>query len=178
MMDSNFGWSTSPADIPTPIGFLPPLSATTALGPLLVSGTQQGVNAFVSDLRNLPLSSMASAASPSTLLASPMNLWSAMSTAASDPGATVTHVVNAFSSAAASLSTLGFQTVDILNAGVSSIPAYDVSLFLANLSNPVDAIGLPIAADVGLYTGGAFVELDLAVQAIGAAINDILGLIP
>ena len=29
----NFGWSTSPADVPTPFGFLPPLSATTALGP-------------------------------------------------------------------------------------------------------------------------------------------------
>ncbi len=32
--DPNFGWSTSPADIPTQFGFLPPLSATMALGPL------------------------------------------------------------------------------------------------------------------------------------------------
>jgi hypothetical protein len=175
--DPNFGWSTSPADVPTPIGFLPPLSATMALGPLLVSGTQQGVNAFVSDLQHLPLSSMASAASPSTLLASPMNLLSAMSTAASDPGANLTRVVNAFSSAGASLWTVGFQTVDILNAGVTSVPAYATSLFLANLSNPVDAIGLPIAATVGLYTGGGFVALDLAAQGISAAINDILGLL-
>lgn len=35
--DPNFGWSTSPADVPTQFGFLPPLSATMALGPLLVS---------------------------------------------------------------------------------------------------------------------------------------------
>jgi hypothetical protein len=143
----------------------------------LVSGTQQGVNAFVSDLQNIPLTSLVPAASPSSL-PSLTNLLPAMSTAASDPGATVTHVVNAFSSAAASLSTVGFQTADLLNAGVSSIPAYDVSLFLANLSNPVDAIGLPIAADVGLYTGGAFVELDLAAMGISAALKDILGLIP
>ena len=48
--DPDFGWSTGPADVPTPFGFLPPLSATTALGPVLVSGTQQGVGAFVNDL--------------------------------------------------------------------------------------------------------------------------------
>lgn len=45
-----FGWSTGPADVPTPFGFLPPLSATTALGADLISGTQQGFAAFASDL--------------------------------------------------------------------------------------------------------------------------------
>jgi PE-PPE domain len=119
--DPNFGWSTSPADIPTQFGFLPPLSATTALGPLLVSGTQKGVNAFVSDLQNLPLSSLVPAASPSSL-PSLTDQLTALSTAASEPGATLTHVVNAFSSAAASLSTVGLQTADILNAGVSAFP--------------------------------------------------------
>ncbi len=175
--DPNVGWSTSPADIPTQFGFLPPLNATTALGPLLVNGTHQGVNAFMSDLRNLPLSSLAPAASPSSL-PSLMNLLPAMSTAASDPGATLTHVVNAWSSAGASLFTVGLQTADILNAGFSSIPAYDVSLFLNNLSNPVDAIGLPIAADVGLYTLGGLVLVDVAAMGIGAAIDDIVGLVP
>jgi hypothetical protein len=102
----------------------------------------------------------------------------ALSTAASDPGATLTHVVNAFSSAGASVFTLGLQTADIVNAGVTSIPAYDVSLFLANLSNPVDAIGLPIGADVGLYTLGSFLEALLVAQATSAVINDFLGLIP
>jgi hypothetical protein len=175
--DPNFGWSTSPADVPTQIGFLPPLSATTALGPLLVSGTQQGVHAFVSDLHNLSLSALVPAASPPSL-PSLMNLLPALSTAASDPGAILTNVVNAFSSAGASVSALGLQTADLLNAAVTSIPAYDVSLFLANLSNPVDAIGLPIAADVGLYTVGGLLEAALVEQAIGAIINDFLGLIP
>jgi hypothetical protein len=175
--DPNFGWSTSPGDVPTQFGFLPPLSATMALGPLLISGTRQGINAFVSDLQNLQVSSLVPAASPSPL-PSLLNLLPAMSTAASDPGATLTHIVNAWSSAGASLFTVGLQTADIVNIGVTSIPAYDVSLFLANLSNPVDAIGLPIAADVGLYTGGAFVELDVAAMGISAAIDDIVGLIP
>ncbi len=51
--DPNFGYSTSPANVPTPFGFLPPLSATTALAPLLVSGVGQGASAFVSDLSHL-----------------------------------------------------------------------------------------------------------------------------
>jgi hypothetical protein len=175
--DPNFGWSTSPANIPTPLGFLPPLSATTALGPLLVSGTQQGVNAFVSDLQNLSLSSLVPAASPSSM-ASLIDPLTDMSTAASDPGATITHVANAYSSAAASLFTVGLQTADIVNAGVTGVPAYDVSLFLNNLSNPVDAIGLPIGATVGAYTVGSFLESALILQATSAIINDFVGLIP
>ena len=51
--DPNFGWSTGPADVPTPFGFLPPLGDTTALGPDLISGTQQGIGAFVADLSAL-----------------------------------------------------------------------------------------------------------------------------
>jgi hypothetical protein len=175
--DPTVGWSTSPANIPTPLGFLPPLSDTTALGPLLVSGTQQGVSAFVRDLQNLSLSSLVPAASPPSM-ASLMDPLTAMSTAAGDPGADLTHVVNAYSSAAASLFTLGLQTADIVNAGVTGVPAYDVSLFLNILSNPVDAIGLPIAATVGAYTVGSFLEAALILQAGSAIINDFLGLIP
>jgi hypothetical protein len=46
----DYGYSTGPANVNTPFGFLPPLSATTALGPDLVSGTQQGITAAASDL--------------------------------------------------------------------------------------------------------------------------------
>jgi hypothetical protein len=44
-----YGYSTGPANVNTPVGFLPPLAATTALGPDLVSGTQQGIAAAASD---------------------------------------------------------------------------------------------------------------------------------
>ena len=40
-----YGYSTGPANVGTPFGFLPPLAATTALGPDLLSGTQQGITA-------------------------------------------------------------------------------------------------------------------------------------
>ena len=41
-----------------------------------------------------------------------------------------------------------------MNALVTSVPAYDVSLFSANFSTGdfVDAFGLPVAADTGLVT--------------------------
>jgi hypothetical protein len=41
----------------------------------------------------------------------------------------------------------------------ATIPAYDVQLFMDNLDNPVDAIGLPIAANTGLLTlAGAMIR--------------------
>ncbi len=48
-----YGYSTSPKNVPTPFGVLPPLSATTALPGLLAGGAQQGVNAFVSDISTM-----------------------------------------------------------------------------------------------------------------------------
>jgi len=174
----NVGWST-PANVPTPFGLFPHVSQAL-IAQELVTGAKQGVAAFVSDIHSgaasgLSLSSLSHSLSS---LPSPTHLLTALSIAASDPGATLTHVVNAFSSAGASLSALGLQTADILNAGFTSIPAYDVSLFLANLSNPVDAIGLPIAADVGLYTLSALIEAVLVEQAAVAIINDFVGLLP
>jgi len=64
--DPAYGYSTGPANVNTPFGFLPPLAATTALGPDLVSGTQQGITAAINDfhaegfpsLPALPLSGM------------------------------------------------------------------------------------------------------------------------
>jgi hypothetical protein len=118
-----------------------------------------------------------SAASPSSP-PSLAHLLPALSIAASNPAATLTDVANAFSSAASALYSSLLPTADILNAAVTVLPAYDVSLFLANLSNPVYAIGLPIAADVGLITLGGFVASAIILQDVAAAIEDIVGLIP
>jgi hypothetical protein len=171
----NVGWST-PANVPTPFGLFPNVPLTTVAHEL-VTGAHQGVGAFVSDLHNLSLSSLVSAASPSSP-PSLAHLLPALSIAASNPAATLTDVANAFSSAASALYSSLLPTADILNAAVTVLPAYDVSLFLANLSNPVYAIGLPIAADVGLITLGGFVASAIILQDVAAAIEDIVGLIP
>jgi PE-PPE domain/PE family len=48
--DPRYGWSTGPANVPTPAGLLPPLSAFELLPGLLASGTQLGIHNFVGDL--------------------------------------------------------------------------------------------------------------------------------
>ena len=48
--DPAYGYSTGPANVNTPFGFLPPHAATVALAHDLVSGTQQGIAAAASDL--------------------------------------------------------------------------------------------------------------------------------
>ena len=177
--DPNFGYSTSPANVPTPFGLFPHVSQAL-IAQDLVTGAKQGVAAFVSDIHSgaasgLSLSSLSHSLSS---LPSPTHLATALLTAASNPAATRTDIVNAFTSATSALYSPLLATADLINAAVTTLPNYDVSLFLANLSNPVDAIGLPIAADVGLLTLGAFVDSALWLQGITAAINDIAAVIP
>jgi PE-PPE domain/PE family len=177
--DPNFGYSTSPANVPTPFGLFPHVSQAL-IAQDLVTGAKEGVAAFVSDIHSgaasgLSLSSLSHSLSS---LPSPTHLATALLTAASNPSATRTDIVNAFTSATSSLYSELLPTADLINAAVTTLPNYDVSLFLANLSNPVDAIGLPIAADVGLLTLGVFVDLALWLQGITAAINDIAAVIP
>ena len=138
------GWDSGPANLPTPFGFLPtdlnPSDVLTALE----SGTQQGIQAFIECLTN-----------PSCPLTQPSDV------ALSDPFATITtatpptsftDVVNDLSSALSAAYATLLPTADSVNALLTSIPAYDLDLFEDNLSSPVDAIGLPIAADTGLVT--------------------------
>jgi hypothetical protein len=54
-------------------------------------------------------------------------------------------------------------TADIINALVTSLPTYDLSLFTDNLSTGdlTDAFGLPIAATTGISTLAAGFEVDV-----------------
>jgi len=101
----NVGWSTTPANVPTPLGLFPHVPLSTVANEL-ATGAQQGVSAFVSDLQNMSLSSLVPAASSSSL-PSLTGLLPALSAAASDPSATLTRIVNGFSGAASSLTTAG-----------------------------------------------------------------------
>ncbi|ORW29988.1 hypothetical protein AWB91_21605 [Mycobacterium paraense] len=169
--DPNFGWSTSPADIQTPFGFLPPLSATTELVSLFPGATAQGVNAFTHDLSTLASGLPGAATSGLTALTLPPS--------ASMP-TSITGVIQALQSAnnnivgtlttdvSTAYATL-LPTADIATAVAVSIPSYDFNLFLDGINeaitvNPVqglmDAFGRPIAADVGLVTlAGGFEAL-------------------
>ena len=100
-------------------------------------------------------------------------LLSTLGTVAANPAATLTDLVNAISSAASTAYSTLLPLADIGNALLTSLPAYDLSLFTDNLSNGdlLDAIGLPIAADTGmgtLFAGFAFAVIDNAVTQISA----------
>ena len=191
--DPNFGWSTGPANVITPFGFLPPLSDTTALGPLLVSGTQQGVGAFVSDLSHL---GSTSGSGPSLSLPSLTSLTGLLSGGGSGgglptlpPPPSISSVISGIESAntdffgtlttniSAAYGAL-LPTADIGAALVISLPSYDVNLFLNGISQAisgdpmglVNAFGDPLAADVGIGTVAGGFEF----FAVANSLNTIL----
>jgi PE-PPE domain/PE family len=186
----NFGFSTGPANVPTPFGFLPPLSDTTALGPLLISGTQQGVGAFVGDLSaevptSLPAMSLPGIAN--ALVTSGPSTLAALPTATSIPS-TITGILSGLESAnnnivgglttdfTTAYATL-LPTADLATAVTVSLPSYDFDLFINGITQAVNgdpvglvnAFGNPIAANVGLATlAGGFeaISIENALQTI------------
>lgn len=176
----NVGYSTAPANVPTPFGLFPHVPLTT-IGQELVTGTHQGIDAFRSDVHGMSLSSslsqLVSAVSPHPV---PLlqHALAAMAAGTYDPAATITKVAYALSSASDALYSSLLPLADLANGLVTAVPAYDASLFFANLSNPLYAIGLPIAADVGLITMGSFIGAAIVLEDVLTALGDVLSLIP
>jgi len=177
-----YGYSAGSANVATPFGFLPPLGATTALGPDLVSGTQQGIAAAVSafhaeGLPSLPSPSLSgiSHAFTSALSAVPSTLAlpTATSVASTIDGiitgleAANTNIADGLWSALSTAYATLLPTADIVTAGLTTLPAYDLNLFLNGISQAlnrepvqglINAIGYPIAADTALVMLGGLVE--------------------
>jgi hypothetical protein len=168
--DGSLGYSVdadSPADVATPFGLFPDVSLSTVLS-TLVTDTEQGITA----LENDP-TAWTSLLEPTSSEQSLTELLSTLGTVAANPAATLTDLVNAISNAASAAYSTLLPLADIGNALLTSLPAYDLSLFTTNLSNGdlLDAIGLPIAADTGmgtLFAGFAVAVVDHAVTQISA----------
>ncbi len=149
--DGSLGYSVdadSPADVATPFGLFPDVSLSTVLS-TLVTDTEDGITA----LENDP-GAWASLLDPTSSEQSLTELLSTLGTVAADPAASFTDLVNAISSAASTAYSTLLPLADIGNALLTSLPAYDLSLFADNLSSGdlLDAIGLPIAANTGMET--------------------------
>jgi hypothetical protein len=187
-----YGWSTGPADIQTPFGFLPPLSDTLALGPALTSGTQQGMGAFMGEMSaqmpaSLPALSLHSLTLPNltnALMAHPGTGALAAPTPASLQS-TITGFLeglenantNIVGTATTNLSTAYatlLPTADIAVALGVTLPSYDFNLFTNGIIQAVNgdpmglvnAIGNPIAANVGLATVAGGFELIAIVNSL------------
>jgi hypothetical protein len=174
--DGTLGYSVtadSPANVPTPFGLAPDVSLSTVLS-TLATDTQQGITAFDTDLSD-PAALLASLESSGQSFT---DLLSALSLDAADPAATITDLVNAISSAASTAYSTLLPLADIGNALLTSLPAYDLSLFTENLSSGdlLDALGLPIAANTGmetLFAGFGFAVIENAAAQIS---TDLSGL--
>jgi hypothetical protein len=151
--------------VPTPFGLFPSadqiMTALQNLGP----ATQQGIDAFMADLSD-----------PSSLF-SDLGSGTAQSPADEAP-ASFTDVINALTAAASDAYAFLLPTTDIAVGVAVTIPAYDVQLFMDNLDNPLDAIGLPIAANTGLLTLAAGLELKSALLASSEISVDLSGIMP
>ncbi len=188
----SFGYSTGPANVPTPFGVIPPLSDTLALPGDLAIGTQQGINAFMSDISaeapalasNVSLPSLTSLGSAAMGGASslPAALMSAQITPTSiieSLQSANTNVANFISNAAAQSYAVLLPTADIANALVISLPAYDANLFLTGIGEAIGgdptggliyAFGAPLAANTALFTLAGGFELEVIVNAVEAII--------
>src|SRR5271154_5584778 len=95
----------------------------------------------------IPAVSSTGSLAPALSSPSPANLLSALApvSLADD----VYNTVNALSGAASDAYSTVLPTVDVTNGVLTSLPAYDLTLFAAGLQtgNPLDAIGQPIATD-------------------------------
>ena len=167
--DPLYGWSTSAADEATTIGLFPSLSDVEMLPGLLVNGAQQGIEDFIGKLTGTSPNpeTLASLDSLGSLLESSSgttgsltNPLSTLSTFIADPTLALDDLGEAISGVGSAVDNSLLPTADVIEALLTSIPAYDASLFSDNLSDPINALGLPIVADIGIGTVLGGLELD------------------
>jgi hypothetical protein len=180
-----YGYSTGPANVPTPFGLFPPLSATAVLPGDLVVGAQQVIASAANDFiaegaSGLGLPGISH--SPSISLPPQLSVGGFVQSLET----TDTNVVNAFSRAAADGYSVLLPTADILNASVTAIPVYDFNLFVNGIAQAaggdpvglIHAFGDPLAATTGLLTVAGGVEGLVLAGGAADAIKALTSLIP
>ncbi len=170
----DFGYSTGPADVATPFGLAPHVPASVVLGDL-AAGTQQGIQDFKADLATVP-------STPITLppLRPPPLVNDLLGPAPSPIAPTPINIANTVASIVSTDFAVLQPTADIAIGLVTSIPAYDATLFVDQLlqGSLINAIGYPIAADVGLATVAAMTEFIAVAEAAFSNVRDIASLLP
>ena len=171
-----------PANVQVPFGLFPEVSPVEVLGQL-VAGVQQGITDFFAAL------------GPGGSLARELSSISLPSLSFSPPTAealipaiqqAVTAVADRISYSIAGLYAALLPTADIINAIVVSLPAYSLNLALDGvqqilsgdlIGGLINAVGLPIAANVGLITTASLIGVLVWAQAAVAVLfpNYIIG---
>jgi hypothetical protein len=172
-----FTSATQPdANVLVPFGLFPAVSPLEVLNQL-AAGVQQGVSDFVADFRPggsivRELSSI-SLPVPSFSLPTAGNVITAVQEV-------IAAIADRISTSLAGLYGSLLPTADIINAIAISLPAYNINLALGGLQQAIsgkpiegliNAIGLPIAADVGLVTTAGLVGVLVWLQAAVAVLD-------
>jgi len=158
------GWSPGPANVPTPAGLFPtninPIDVLTALA----GGARQGITDALNDLRNPTLLDISSLSGILAALhtfgltnsdnPSLLDLVAAASTYANGdvPVSSSGGIINTLTSAISTDLAVALPIADTALALGVTLLEYNVKLFVSQLQagNLLDAIGMPIAADVAL----------------------------
>lgn len=187
--DPAFGYSTSPANLPTPFGLFPHVNSGVFAADL-ATGAQQGVVAATGDLMAelgpaglLPSMSMLAPTSLAHMSLTNLSVPPISPTSIIEGIQTAnTHAFSAISGAASTAYSLLLPTADIVNTVVTSIPSYDVNLFLSGIEMAIGgdptgglvyAVVAPIAADVGLVTVAGGVEGLVLLEGVAGIVKDL-----
>jgi hypothetical protein len=170
--DPNFGYSTSPANVPTPFGLFPGVPPGVVAN-ALVAGTQQGINDFAAAVP-------AALTTPPKIAAPAFPPFIQAVTPAPLPPvpATPMNIVNTLASAVSTGYSVLLPTADLALAFATTLPAYDLSLFVSQLAQGslVNAIELPLAASAGLAALGGMIEFIAVVEAAAEISQDLQSL--
>jgi hypothetical protein len=148
-VDDNYlgGWSQGDADVPTTLGFLPDSSVVEQVPQALANGLQQGITDAIKDLTD------------------PNNYVYSLPSWADQLGTTLENILPGTELSVLSIVPTtfqdlfdtfpphtGFPPLDVATALFITLPEIDYNVFTTELAagNPVDAIGIPLAADLGI----------------------------
>jgi len=156
----------------TPFGVFPEIDPGVVFN-ALVAAAGQGVTDSLASISAGGIATVSTPDSASRLLSAPaphafVDLPALLGFPAStqSPGANsittlpTTDIANTVANAISQVFATVPPTADILTALLITLPAYDVTLFLDGITSgdPVNAIGLPAAATVGLGTTAVLIE--------------------
>lgn len=170
--DPHYGYSTSHADVPTPFGLFPEVDPVHVTGHLVI-GAQQGVlNATTGLMSPQPpvqpdLSRLGTFRTLAPLPAPPPEIFTPSPTGfIGNLQAANTYLADTFTEITSRTYAVALPTADIITAAATSIPSYDLNLFLDGIEQAangdpmglVNAVGKPIAATTALAIAGAGLE--------------------
>jgi hypothetical protein len=148
-VDDNYlgGWSQGDADVPTTLGFLPSSSVLEQVPQALANGLQQGITDAIKDLTD-PNNYVYSLPSWADQLVTTLEdvLPGTDSSGFSIVPTTFQDLFDTFPPHT------GFPPLDVATALFITLPEIDYNVFTTELAagDPVDAIGIPLAADLGI----------------------------